>query len=86
MDRFLGAVVRREYVLSCSRGGHDGVEGASGVKLTLSLEHMNKGCSPYGKALTEETLLWWLLKNMSHGGCLLLKQDDFIKTVLTNYQ
>lgn len=50
-----------------------GVDSVSGVQVTLSLQDMNKGCSPYGEALTEETHQRWLLKNMFLGGCLLLK-------------
>lgn len=75
-------------MLSCNWWGTlgGGGGGASSVQVTLSLTDMNKGCSPYGEALTEETLLQRLLKNKSHGGCIPLKQDDFIKTVFINYK
>lgn len=72
---------------SAQTGGTlDGIDGALGVQVTPSLEDMDSGHSSYGEILTDETILWFLLKNTSHDGCLILKQDDFIITVLIDYE
>lgn len=74
-------------MLCANLGGTlDGIDGALGVQVTPSLEDMDRGHSSYGEILTDETILRFLLKNTAHDGCLILKQDDFIITVLIDYE